>query len=260
MHLCDYPVADESLIDEELNEGMETVLDIVVLGRSTRNASNIKNRQPLSKIIVATAEKIELSNELKELIKDELNVQEVEFKHDAKEYLNYELKPQLKVLGPKYGSKIGAIRNYLATCDATAVVDSVNKGETVKFDADGTVVELAKEDLLISPISKEGFTSESDGKFTVVLSTELTPELVDLGNVRELISKVQQTRKDNGYEVVDHIKIYVSGSKNFNELMQKFAKDVCDDTLADGLFVEEKAGAVVIDINGEEVKLYLEKV
>ncbi len=260
VHLCDYPVADESLIDEELNVGMETVLDIVVLGRSTRNASNIKNRQPLSKIIVATAEKIELSNELKELIKDELNVQEVEFKHDAKEYLNYELKPQLKVLGPKYGSKIGTIRNYLATCDAIAVVDAVNKGETVKFDADGTVVELAKEDLLISPISKEGFTSESDGKFTVVLSTELTPELVDLGNVRELISKVQQTRKDNGYEVVDHIKIYVSGSKNFNELMQKFAKDVCDDTLADGLFVEEKAGAVVIDINGEEVKLYLEKV
>ena len=260
VHLCDYPVADESLIDETLNLGMETVLDIVVLGRSTRNASNIKNRQPLSKIIVATADKIELSDELKDLIKDELNVQAVEFKHDAKEYLNYELKPQLKVLGPKYGSKIGAIRNYLATCDAIAVVDAVNKGETVKFDADGTEVELSKEDLLISPLSKEGFTSESDGKFTVVLSTELTAELVDLGNVRELISKVQQTRKDNGYEVVDHIKIYVSGSDKFKALVESFKTTICEDTLADSLSVEEKAGAVVIDINGEEVKLCLEKV
>ena len=260
VHLCDYPVADESLIDESLNLGMETVLDIVVLGRSTRNASNIKNRQPLSKIIVATADKIELSEELKELIKDELNVQEVEFKHDAKEYLNYELKPQLKVLGPKYGSKLGAIRNYLNTCDATAVVDTVNKGETVKFDADGTEVELSKEDLLISPISKAGFTSESDGKFTVVLSTELTEELVNLGNVRELISKVQQTRKDNGYEVVDHIKIYVSGSDKFNALVNAFKKDICDDTLADELFVEAKSGAIEIDINGDAVKLYLERV
>ena len=260
VHLCDYPVADESLIDETLNLGMETVLDIVVLGRSTRNASNIKNRQPLSKIIVATADKIELSDELKDLIKDELNVQAVEFKHDAKEYLNYELKPQLKVLGPKYGSKLGAIRNYLGTCDAIAVVDTVNKGETVKFDADGTEVELSKEDLLISPISKEGFTSESDGKFTVVLSTELTEELVNLGNIRELISKVQQTRKDNGYEVVDHIKIYVSGSDKFKALANSFKKDICEDTLADALYVEEMAGAVVIDINGEEVKLFLEKV
>ena len=260
VHLCDYPVADESLIDETLNLGMETVLDIVVLGRSTRNASNIKNRQPLSKIIVATADKIELSDELKDLIKDELNVQAVEFKHDAKEYLNYELKPQLKVLGPKYGSKLGAIRNYLSSCDACGVVDAVNKGETVKFDADGTEVELSKEDLLISPISKEGFTSESDGKFTVVLSTELTEELVNLGNVRELISKVQQTRKDNGYEVVDHIKIYVSGSDKFKALVEEFKTTICEDTLADSLYVEEKAGAAVIDINGEEVKLLLEKV
>ena len=260
VHLCDYPVADESLIDEELNKGMEAVLDIVVLGRSTRNASNIKNRQPLSKIIVASAEKIELSDELKMLIADELNVQEVEFKHDAKEYLNYDLKPQLKVLGPKYGSKIGAIRNYLASCDASAVVDTVNAGETVKFDADGTEVELSKEDLLISPVSKEGFTSEGNGKVTVVLSTEITPELAELGLVREFISKVQQTRKDSGFEVTDHINIYVSGTQETNAVFEKYSKDICHDTLADALYVENKAEATSIDLNGEDVKLLLVKI
>ncbi len=257
IHLCDFPEADEKLIDETLSEGMQTVLDIVVLGRSTRNASNIKNRQPLSKIIVATAEKVELSNELKDLIKDELNVQAVEFKHDAKEYLNYDLKPQLKVLGPKYGSKIGAIRNWLASCDTSSVVDTVNKGETVKFDVDGEVVELAKEDLLISPISKEGFTSESDGKFTVVLSTEITPELAELGLVREFISKVQQARKDNGFEVVDHIEIYVSASSETNSVFEKYENMICEDTLADKLVVEAKADAQKLDLNGEEINLFL---
>ncbi len=260
VHLCDYPVADENLIDDKLNLGMETVLDIVVLGRSTRNASNMKNRQPLSKIIVATAEKIELSDELKDLIKDELNVQAVEFKHDAKEYLNYELKPQLKVLGPKYGALIGQIRAYLAGCDATAVVDAVNRGETVKFDANGTTVELAKDDLLIAPISKEGFTSESDGRFTVVLSTELTEGLITLGNVREFISKVQQTRKDSGFEVTDHIAIYVKGSEKFDKMITDFSGVICGDTLADSLEVKDHSKAMQVDINGEMVKLFLEKV
>ena len=260
VHLCDYPVADESLIDEKLNEGMQAVLDIVVLGRSTRNASNIKNRQPLSKIIVATAEKLTLSSELIELIADELNVQEVEFKHDAKEYLNYDLKPQLKILGPKYGSKIGAIRNYLATCDSNAVVDTVNAGKIVKFDADGTEVELSKEDLLISPVSKDGFTSEGDGKYTVVLATEITPELAELGFVREFVSKVQQTRKDNGYEVVDHIVITVFADDETNKLLEKQAKTICDDTLADKLVIKQNANQVVVEINEKQVALVLEKV
>ncbi len=260
LHLCDWPVADESMIDESLNEGMETVLDIVVLGRSTRNASGLKNRQPLSKIIVATAEKMSLSNELISLIEDELNVQAVEFVHDAKEYLNYDLKPQLKILGPKYGSKIGAIRNYLASCDAIQVVDTVNRGETFSFDVDGETVELSKEDLLISPISKEGFTSESDGKMTVVLSTELTPELVELGLVRELISKVQQTRKDTGFEVTNHIKIYVSASSEIEDVLKKYVDTICQDTLADGLYFEKNKDAVQVDINGENVSIYLVKV
>ena len=260
VHLCDYPVADESLIDESLNTGMETVLRISNLGHSTRNQSNIKNRQPLSKLIVATAEKVELSEELKELIKDELNVQEVEFKHDAKEYLNYDLKPQLKVLGPKYGAKIGAIRAWLSSCDACEVVDKVNAGETVKFDAQGTEVELSKEDLLISPISKEGFVSESDETFTVVLVTELTPALLELGLVREFVSKVQQTRKDAGFEVVDHIRIYVNASNETNAVLEKFKAEVCGDTLADEMIVGESADLQVVEINGESVGLKLVKV
>ncbi len=261
VHLCDFPVADESLIDEKLNEGMEAVLDIVVLGRSTRNASNIKNRQPLSKVIVATAEKISLSDELVALIADELNILSVEFKHDAKEYLNYELKPQLKVLGPKYGAKIGVIRNWLATCDACSVVDAVNKGETVKFDADGTEVELAKDDLLISPISKEGFTAEGDGKYTVVLSTELTPKLLKLGLYREFVSKVQQTRKDNGFEVVDHIKIEVAASEETQKVLAEFEKDICKDTLADKFeFAKETSDFADVDLNGENIKLKLTKI
>ena len=261
IHLCDYPVCDETLIDESLNEGMERVLEVVFLGRSTRNASNIKNRQPLSKIIVASAEKIELSDELKTLIADELNVMEVEFKHDAKEYLNYEIKPQLKILGPKYGSKIGAIRNYLANCDACAVVDTVNAGGTVKFDVDGTEIELAKEDLLISPISREGFTSESDGKVTVVLSTELTEELKELGTIRELISKIQQTRKDSGFEVTDHIHIYINNAGTLAETIKKYESDICEGTLADALTLgETKDNMTELDLDGIKLQLFIEVV
>ena len=250
IHLTDYPVADESLIDEELNLGMETVLEIVVLGRSCRNASNIKNRQPLSKLIVCTAEKLNLSEELKDLVKDELNVMECEFKHDAKEYLSYELKPQLKVLGPKYGAKLGAIRNYLGTCDASLVVDKVNAGGTVVFDADGTEIELCKDDLLISPISKEGFVSESDGKVTVVLDTELSEELLELGLVREFISRVQQTRKDIGLEVTDHINIFVNASETTNAVLKKYESEIVGGTLANSLSVGENDGETY-ELNGE---------
>ena len=258
IHLTDYPVADESLIDEELNLGMETVLEIVVLGRSCRNASNIKNRQPLSKLIVCTAEKLNLSEELKDLVKDELNVMKCEFKHDAKEYLSYELKPQLKVLGPKYGAKLGAIRNYLGTCDASLVVDKVNAGGTVVFDADGTEIELCKDDLLISPISKEGFVSESDGKVTVVLDTELSEELLELGLVREFISRVQQTRKDIGLEVTDHINIFVNASETTNAVLKKYESEIIGGTLANSLSVGENDGETY-ELNGENVKLKLVK-
>ena len=203
---------------------------------------------------------MELSSELVDLIADELNIQTVEFRHDAKEYLNYELKPQLKVLGPKYGSKLGAIRNYLNTCDAVQVVDTVNAGGTVKFDADGTEIELSKEDLLISPISKEGFTSEGDGTYTVVLSTEITPELAEIGLVREFVSKVQQTRKDSGFEVVDHIEISYTADAETSSVLEKYSKDVMADTLADKMVCSEVSDMTEVDVNGKVVKLALKKV
>ena len=259
VHLCDYPVADESLIDEKLNEGMEMVLEIANLGHSTRNQSGLKNRQPLSKIIVLSAEEIKLSGELKDLIKDELNVMDVEFSHNAKEYLSYDLKPQLKVLGPKYGAKIGAIRAWLASCDAVSVVDTVNAGGTVKFDAQGTEVELAKDDLLIAPVSKEGFTSETDGKLTVILSTHLTDELIELGLVREFISKVQQTRKDSGFEVTDHINIYACGNDKTNSVLEKYKNDICAGTLADRLEIKQTEKMAEIEFNDEKLKLKIEK-
>ena len=260
VHLCDWPKADKSLIDEKLNSGMQTVLKIVVLGRSARNGSSIKNRQPLAKIIVATHQKVNLTKELKDLIAEELNVQSLEFIHDATEYLNYELKPQLKTLGPKYGKLLGAIREYLANANGVEVVEKVSAGETVKFSAGETEIELSKDDLLINPVSKPGFVAEGDGTYTAILDTNLTPELLELGFVRELVSRVQQTRKDNGYEVTDHINIYVCGDEKTNKTIDKFKKDICLDTLADNLEICEKPEQKEETINDSKLKLLLQKV
>lgn len=259
VHLCEYPKCDESLIDDKLNEGMKEVLDIVVLGRATRNASNIKNRQPLSKIIVASSEKMNLSQELIDLIADELNILEVEFKHDATEFLNYEIKPQLKTLGPKYGKLIGQIRNYLASCDTLSLVNRVNSNEIVKVNIEGTEVEFSKDDLLVTPVSKEGFVSETNGVITVILSTELTTELIELGLVREFSSKIQQTRKDSGFEVIDHIEIYASSNEKINNFLTKYANTICQDTLADKLEIKNCEKTIDIDLNGDIVKVYLSK-
>lgn len=259
VHLCEYPKSDESLIDEKLNEGMKEVLDIVVLGRATRNASNIKNRQPLSKIIVASSEKMNLSQELIDLIADELNILEVEFKHDATEFLNYEIKPQLKTLGPKYGKLIGQIRNYLAACDTLSLVNRVNSNEIVKVNIEGTEVEFSKDDLLVTPVSKEGFVSETNGVITVILSTELTTELIELGLVREFSSKIQQARKDSGFEVIDHIEIYASSNEKINNFLTKYANTICQDTLADKLEIKNCEKTIDIDLNGDIVKVYLAK-
>ena len=260
VHLCEYPVADENLIDEKLNKGMQTVLNIVVLGRSARNGSNIKNRQPLGKIIVATHKKVNLTKELKNLIADELNVQNIEFVHDATQYINYELKPQLKTLGPKYGKVLGAIRTWLANANGVEVVEKVSVGEVVSFDANGTVVQLSKDDLLINPVSKPGYVSESDGTYTVILDTNLTAELLDLGFVREFVSKVQQTRKDNGYEVTDHIIITVYADENTNATLTKYAENICADTLADKLVIQKTNTQTEVELNDKKVYLQLNRV
>ena len=259
IHLCDYPVCDESLIDETLNEGMKEVLEIVNLGRATRNLSNIKNRQPLSGIAVCSVEKINLSNELIDLIVDELNVQKVEFTHDTREFLNYEIKPQLKTLGPKYGKLIGKIREFLANCNAIELIDGVSNLNVAKYVIDGQEVEFSMQDLLITPVPKEGFISETNGEITVILSTVLTEELIELGLVREVISKIQQTRKDLGFEVTDHIEIYISSNEKIEEVLRKYASVICSDTLADSLTIAPLSDWIEIVINDEIVKIKLIK-
>ncbi len=214
VHLCDFPVADESAIDLDLEEGMQNVLDIVVLGRACRNASNIKNRQPLSKIFVCSERKTELTEGLLTIAKDELNVKEVEYLKDASSFVTYKVKPQLKTLGPKYGKVLGKIRTYLETCDANALVSTVKAGKTFTVELDGQTVEFTLDDLLISTESAEGFTAASDNGITVVMDTKVTEELKAEGNARELISKIQTMRKEAGFEVVDRITVnYLTDSQ-----------------------------------------------
>ena len=208
VHLCDFPKCDENAIDRELEEGMQNVLDIVVLGRACRNSANIKNRQPLSKVYVCSDRKVELSGDLLNIAKDELNVKEIENLVDAGKFVSYSIKPQLKTLGPKYGAKLGNIKQFLATCDANAVVSAVKKGETYKAEFNGDEFEFTDGDLLIESKSVEGYVSASDSGLTVVMDTEVTPELYREGVERELISKVQTMRKEAGFDVVDRIRVY----------------------------------------------------
>ena len=210
VHLCSFPTCDESYIDGALEEGMQNVLDIVVLGRSCRNAANIKNRQPLAKLFVCSEYRKELSDELLLVAEDELNVKEIEYLKDSTKFVSYKIKPQLKTLGPKYGAKLGKIKNLLETADANAIVATVKSGATYKTNFDGDTFEFTADDLLIESVSAEGFASASDGGLTVVLDTNITDELLQEGVNRELISKIQTMRKDAGFDVVDRIRVYYS--------------------------------------------------
>jgi len=202
VHLCDFPVADMSLVDPELEADMENVIAYVQLGRACRSDANMKVRQP-AKVLYIRGEK--LSEKTAELIADELNVKEVRFVDDAREFTTYKIKPQLRTLGKKYGKLLKGIGAYLAEVDGNEVVDTFERGEMLKFEIDGNPVELAKEDTLIEPMRKEGFVAQTDRDVTVVLDTTLTPELIEEGFVRELISKIQTMRKEAGFDVTDRI-------------------------------------------------------
>lgn len=258
IHLCDYPVSNPAFIDKDLENSMDEVLNIVVLGRAARNGANIKNRQPLGKIFVI-APKV-LDKEYCEIIEDELNVKELDFVNDTSSYVSYSFKPQLKTLGPKYGKMLGAIREYLANVDGSAAKAELDEKGAITFTVGDTEISLAPEDLLIGTVQKEGFQAESDYGVTVVLDTNLTPELVEEGFVRELVSKIQTMRKDAGFEVMDTIKIYVSGNDKIESIFNANSDGICHDVLATeiiaaagGSFVKEW------DINGEKVTLGVEK-
>lgn len=209
VHLSSFPVLEKHWMDLELEDGMDEVLKIVTLGRAARASSNMKNRQPLAKMIIGSLLPFHLSRELLDIIQEELNVESIEFVKDASDYISYALKPQQKTLGPKYGKLLGGIKEWLAACDSSQVVKELTKGETVKFEIAGSVVEIGNEDVLISVSSKEGFAGQSDQDITVVLDVRLTDELIQKGNVREMISKIQALRKEKQFEIADHIEIEV---------------------------------------------------
>ena len=255
VHLCTFPEADETLIDKKLEKGMDDVLKVVVLGRAARNKANIKNRQPLPRLIYNG--KNDLSQALKELVEDELNVKNVEINDGSADYVTYIVKPQLKTLGPKYGALLGKIRELMNTAERE-IVAAVKNGGRFKREIDGKEIDLGEDDVLISVQNKEGFSAESDGETTVVLDTELTPALLFEGAERELVSKIQTMRKEAGFEVVDHIEVGYTATGLALEVLEKgeFMKDVlCDklSTVIDGYTKN-------LDINGDKVTISVKKI
>ncbi len=254
VHLCDFPVCDDSKIDKELEDNMELLLDIVVLGRAARNAASVKNRQPIGKMYVKSDNS--LPEYYTEIIADELNVKEVEFTDNVRECTTYSFKPQLKTVGPKYGKFLGAIREKLASLDGNWAMDELNTNGSIKFDANGTEIVLTKEDLLIDAAQVDGFSSESDFGITVVLDIRLSDELIEEGFVREIISKIQTMRKDSDFEVMDNINIYVRGNEKIEAIMDRNAEEIQSDCLATNIIKgEDFANYKEWNINGEKVEL-----
>ena len=257
IHLCDWPHKDESFIDPELEANMAAVLDIVVLGRSARNAANIKNRQPVASMYVQGKA---LPDMYVSIIADELNVKEVKFVDDASSFISYRVKPQLKTLGPRYGKLLPKINQYLAGEGVgNAVVAAHNRGESYKFDIDGTEISLAAEDVLVSTEENAGFVTVTEHDLSVVLDTNLTPELIEEGFVREIVSKVQTMRKEAGFEVTDHIVLSHHGNSLIEGIFARHGAEIAADTLADS--IKPGASGYVKDweINGESVTLGVEK-
>ena len=259
IHLCDYPVAKEEWIDKELEKNMEEVLDIVVLGRAARNAANIKTRQPIPAMYVKADS--DLSEFFVEIVEDELNVKEVIFKDDISDLTSYTFKPQLRTVGPKYGKQLGGIQKYLQSVDGTAAMKQLKSEGAIKFEVDGTPVELAEEDLLIDVAQKAGFVTEAGNAVTVVLDTNLSEELINEGFVLEVISKIQTMRKDSGFEVMDRIKVGINGNDKVGDIVLANLEAIATKVLAN-----EIAKNVDYDIskewniNGEKTVISLTRV
>ena len=258
IHLTLYPECDESMIDKELEENMDTVLDIVVNGRAARNSANIKNRQPIGVMYVKCAE--ELPKMYVDIIAEELNVKEVKFTTSTDGLTGYNMKPQLRTLGPKYGKLLPKIKEYLANADGSEIVPKLRNGETITFNIDGTDVELAESDVLIEVTEKSGFVTEADAKLAVVLDTNLTPELIEEGFVREVVSKVQTMRKEAGFEVMDRIRIGCKGNDKIAELITRNEDSIKKDVLANEFTKDNVSGYVKEwNVNGQTVTLSVEK-
>ena len=259
IQLCDFPVVNKDHIDKKLEEDMEDVLDAVVMGRACRNEAAIKNRQPISRMYIKSD--FTLSEFYQEIIEDELNVKEVVFTDDVRDFTSYTFKPQLRTVGPKYGKQLGGIQKHLAALDGNAAMDELNADGALKFDVDGVAVELTKDDLLIDMAQKEGYVSQEDNRMTVVLDTNLTPELVEEGFVYEIISKIQTMRKESGFEVTDHIRVSINGNDKLSEIAQKNKEAISSKVLADELTSGMEYGvSKEWNINGENAVIAVERV
>lgn len=260
VHLCDFPVCDEQYIDKRLEQDMEELLEVVVLGRSARNAGNLKNRQPLAKMYVVS-DKIKNMDNVRDILLDELNVKEAEFISNGGDFVSYEIKPQLKTLGPKYGAMLGKIRQFLATCDGATIVNAVKNGGSYKTVLDGTEVEFFEEDLLVSTKAAGGFFVASDKGLTVALDANLSPELVKEGLARELVSKIQTMRKESGFVVTDHISLNFSADEEIKSVFKEFGDEIGKDTLCDKIS-EGREGESVKEwnVNGHTVVIALSRV
>ena len=284
IHLCAFPQVEQEHIDKDLEKNMEAVLDAVVMGRACRNEVNVKNRQPLSKMYIkADLEKVG-ANVAKadsagsgnagassagsvtdsfytDIIADELNVKEVIFTEDVREFTSYTFKPQLRTVGPKYGKQLGGIQKKLASLDGNAAMDELNANGALKFDVDGVTVELTKDDLLIDMAQKDGYVSQEDNRMTVVLDMNLTEELIEEGFVFEIISKIQTMRKDADFEVMDHIRVSLNGNDKLSAIAQKNSDAISGKVLADELTSgKDFAVAKEWDVNGEKVTVAIERV
>ncbi len=258
IHLCDFPVADLQMIDKKLEEDMKSVLDTVVLGRAARNTANIKNRQPIGKMYVKA--EAELSDFYRDIIADELNVKEIVYSQDVRDFTTYTFKPQLKTLGRRFGKQLSALKEVLTGLDGNSAMDEINEKGTLTVILDGKEEMLEKDDLLIDMAQVEGFVSESYGGITVVLDTNLSEELVEEGFVYEVISKIQTMRKEAGFEVMDHIVVSVQGNEKIGSVVKKNTESIQTKVLADDIVYDKSLkNAKEWNINGEIVTIGVEK-
>ena len=258
IHLCDFPTVDAEMIDKDLEASMEEVLDIVVMGRAARNTANIKNRQPIGTMYVRAERPLDAM--FQEVVADELNVKNVEFKEDLSDFTSYTFKPQLKTVGPKYGKLLNGIRAHLAEINGREAMKELDNSGSLSFDIDGQNVVLSKEDLLIDTAQMEGYVTEEDSTVTVVLDTNLSDELIEEGFVREIISKIQTMRKEAGFEVMDKIVVYSMGNQKIEGYMKEYREEILSDVMASDIrFDEVKGYTKEWSINGESVTLGVEK-
>ena len=257
IHLCDFPEVNESMIDPELEVSMDEVLKVVVFGRAARNTANIKSRQPIANMYIKAAKT--LDDYFVDILRDELNVKNVEFKEDLSAFTAYSFKPQLRTVGPKYGKHLNAIKEYLANVDGNKAMSELKADGVIKFIADDTEIALAEEDLLIDAAKMEGYVTEGDNYVTVVIDTTLTPELIEEGYVREVISKIQTMRKDSDFQVTDRIKVYVTGNAKIADVMEKNADEIKRVVLGDAFVMDAACdNSKEWNINGEKVTIGVE--